>query len=256
VDPTPDKASFGVLSSTLAGKKALVLGQGDQATTLRTLPLHQPSKDFVFIKTEMTLSSNGKIEGSSEVQSGGSFDLLARTVMASLPPGTEPQIASQLMALNGQQGTGNLRHYGSEDTDKPFKYLTYFTLPDWVQLPGPGAMAVPIGLPGLVYLADVFRPLALTERKTPLVFAGGRITEHITLKLPEGMVIQKLQAPAHFSNALSKYTSSMEQKGQALEIQRQLDVRLSAPIVSSEDYKTLRETAVQVVRNLRTQLMF
>jgi transglutaminase-like putative cysteine protease len=256
VDPTPDKASFGVLSSALAGKKALILGQGDQATMLRTLPLHQPSKDFVFIKTEMTLSSNGKVEGSSEIQSGGSFDLLARTVMASLPPGMEPQIASQLMALSGQQGTGNLRHYGAEDTDKPFKYITYFTLPDLVQLPGPGAMAVPVGLPGLVYLAGVFRPLALTERRTPLVFAGGRITEHITLKLPADMPVQKMPPPVTFSNALASYASSMEQQGQVIHIKRQLDVQLLGPTVSGEDYLMLRQTATQVVRDLRTQLIY
>ncbi len=256
VDPTPGKASFGVLSSTLAGKKALVLGQGDQATTLKTLPLNQPEQDFVFIKSEMTLGSDGKVNGSSEIQSSGSLDLLARSVMASLPPGMESQIASNLMSMSGQQGTGNIRHYGAEDTDKPFKYTTYFTLPDLVQLPGPGAMAVPVGLPGLVHLAGVFRPLALTERRTPLVFSGGRITEHITLKLPTDMPIQKLPAPAKFSNELASYESSMAQQGQVIHIKRQLDVRLLGPTVSGKDYQTLRQTAMQVVRDLRSQLIY
>jgi hypothetical protein len=256
VDTTPGKASFGVLSTVLAGKKALVLSQGPQPTALRTLPLSDPERDFVFIKTEMTLSSDGKVSGSSEVQSGGSLDTLARTVMASLPPGMDSQIASQLMAMNGQQGTGNLRHHGAEDTEKQFKYITYFNLPDLVQLPGPGAMAVPVGLPGLVHLAGVFRPLALTERRTPMVFSGGRITEHITLKLPSDMQIQKVPSPVKVSNALASYASSMEQQGQVIHIKRQLDVKLPGPTVSGEDYQTLRQTAMQVVRDLRSQLIY
>lgn len=256
VDPTPGKAEFGVLAPPLAGKKALVLGLGDLPTQLKTLPLNQPEDTQVFIKTEMTLAPNGQVSGSSEIKSGGALDLMARMALTSFPSGVEPQVASQLLAMSGQQGSGNLRFHAADDLSKPFKYTTYFTLPDVVQLPGPGAMAVPVGLPGLVHLAGVFRPLALTERHWPLVFGGGRMTEHITLKLPEGMAIQKLPAPTQFTNAFANYASSMSQQGQVIEIRRQLDLRLPGPTVSGDDYQLLRQTAMQVVRDLRTQLAY
>jgi transglutaminase-like putative cysteine protease len=256
VDPTPGKAEFGVLATPLVGKKALVLGLGDMPTQLKTLPSNQPENNHVFIKTEMTLAPNGQVSGSSEIKSGGTIDLVARMGMTSFPSGMEPQVASQLLALSGQQGSGNLRFHAADDLSKPFKYLTYFTLPDVVQLPGPGAMTVPVGLPGLVHLASVFRPFALTERRWPLMFSGGRITEHITLKLPDGMQIQKLPAPTQFTNAFANYASSMSQQGQVIEIRRQLDLRLPAPTVSGDDYQLLRQTAVQVVRDLRAQLMY
>lgn len=256
VDPTPGKAEFAVLSSTLAGKKTLVLGEGDRATDLKSLPLGQPEKDFVVIQTEMTLSTDGKITGRSEIRSGGTLDLMARTMISSIPSGAEPQVASQMMGMSGQQGSGTLQHFGAEDTSRPFKYSTRFSLPDMVQLPGPGAMMVPVGFPGLVQLASIFRPLALTERDSPLIFGSGRITEHITLNLPDGMTLQKLPTPTLWSNSLSRYESNIMQKGQVLHIDRQLDVRLPGPTVHGEAYQLLRQTATQVIRDLKSALIY
>lgn len=70
------------------------------------------------------------------------------------------------------------------------------------------------------------------------------------------MPIQKLLAPAKFSNELASYESSMAQQGQVIHIKRQLDVRLLGPTVSGKDYQTLRQTAMQVVRDLRSHLIY
>lgn len=89
-----------------------------------------------------------------------------------------------------------------------------------------------------------------------MVFGGVRITEHVTLKLPADMTIQKLPAPFKFSNALAHYESSMSLQGRVIEIRRQLDVRLPGPTVDAENYQTLRQAAMQVVKDLRGQLLY
>jgi hypothetical protein len=63
-------------------------------------------------------------------------------------------------------------------------------------------------------------------------------------------------SPVKVSNALASYASSMEQQGQVIHIKRQLDVKLPGPTVSGKDYQTLQQTAMQVVRDLRSQLIY
>jgi len=171
-DSTPGKAMFGVLSSSLAGKQALVVGALGEPSQMKVLPHHTPDNNVVNIRTVMVLDSAGKITGSSTTESKGSADLIARQVFSSFPPGVEAQVASRLLAATGQDGSGNLQYDGAEDVAKPFIFKMHFNLPDYVETASPGAFMLPVGLRGLVNTSNVFKAFGPTERKLPMIWGG------------------------------------------------------------------------------------
>ena len=65
-------------------------------------------------------------------------------------------------------------------------------MPNHVQLPGPGAFAMPQGFGSAFSIATTFDQMGLMQRKLPALLAGRRIEEITTLQLPETVKINKL----------------------------------------------------------------
>lgn len=256
VDATPGKAMFGTLSPQLLGKHALVIQNAKGEPEMMTVPRGEPGANAVQIDTVMELNSQGQITGRSQIQSTGYMDLLARQIMSSLPPGMEPQVVSQLLAITGQSGSGNLIHKNEADTSKPYVYEATFVLPNAVQLPGPGAMVIPQGIRGFASIANAFTATTPEQRTLPLIFGNGKITENVVLKLPQDMVVSRLPAPVSLETPFGRYTSRAELKGLELTVQRELLLERSDLIVQPQDYPQLRSMGHAVMRDLRSQVVY
>lgn len=256
LDATPGKAMFGTLSPQLLGKHALVIQNAKGEPEMMTVPRGEPGANAVQIDTVMELNSQGQITGRSQIQSTGYMDLLARQIMSSLPPGMEPQVASQLLAFSGQSGSGNLIHKNEADTSKPYVYEATFVLPNAVQLPGPGAMVIPQGIRGFGSIANAFTATTTEQRTLPLIFGNGKITENVVLKLPKDMVVSRLPAPVSLETPFGRYTSRSELKGLELTVQRELLLQRSDLIVQPQDYPQLRSMGHAVMRDLRSQVVY
>lgn len=256
LDTTPGKAMFGTLSPQLLGKQALVIQNAKGAPEMMKVPLGESNSNSVQIDTVLELNSQGHILGHSKIQPTGYLDLMARQIMSSLPPGVEPQLVSQLLAMSGQSGSGNLIHQNEADTSKPYSYEANFVLPNVVQLPGPGALVIPQGIKGFSSIANVFTLTTPEKRTQPLLFTNGKITENVTLKLPQDMDVSRLPAPASLETPFGRYTSRSELRGRELTVQRQLVIERSDIIVQSQDYQQLRNMGNAVMRDLRSQVMY
>jgi transglutaminase-like putative cysteine protease len=256
VDATPGLAMFGALPVMEQGKPALIIDDGQGRSKLVTLPVADPAHDRVTVKTTMTVAKDGSVQGSTDVGNTGTFDILARQLFGSLPPGVEPQVASRVLTLTGQTGTGTYKHGDSRELAKPFAYSTEFKLPGYAQLPGPGAMMVPPGLSSFSNIAASFDLLGLEKRELPMPFAGRQVTEAITLTLPEGVKVSALPKPARVSSNFGTYESSYRLEGQTITVQRKLEIRVPGQLVQPADYPALRDMAFAVMRDLRTQVVY
>ncbi|OYU13278.1 MAG: transglutaminase [Comamonadaceae bacterium PBBC1] len=256
LDATPGKAMFGTLSPQLLGKHALVIQNAKGEPEMMKVPLGESGANAVQIDTVLELNSQGQITGRSKIQSTGYLDLLARQIMSSLPPGVEPQLVSQLLTMSGQSGSGNLIHKNEEDTSKPYSYEAIFVLPNAVQLPGPGAMAIPQGIKGFSSIANTFAFIAPELRTQPLIFGNGKIIENMLLKLPQDISVSRLPAPVSMETPFGRYISIYELKGRELRVQRQLVIELSDIIVQPKDYPQLRSMGNAVMRDLRSQVVY
>jgi transglutaminase-like putative cysteine protease len=256
VDSTAGVAMFGVLPITEQGKTALVTDDGTGKAALVTLPLNGPETDQVSIVTKLTMDATGNIKGTSEVTGLGVFDWLARQIFTSLPPGAETQVASRVLTLTGQNGSGTYEHSGLRDLTKPLSFTTEFQLPGYAQLPGPGAMAVPQGLTSFSNIAAAFDIFGPETRTLPIVYAGRKVTEAVHISLPAGVKISALPRPTKLTSSFGHYESSYSAEEQTVTVRRNLEIRLSSPLVPPADYPALRNMALGVMRDLRSQLMY
>lgn len=255
LDTTPGKAMFGVLSPQLHGKTALLIQNAQGEPELLKVPVARAQDNDVRIQTTLKLNEQGDISGHSLIEPSGSIDLQSRLIFRSFPPGLEPQVASQLLAMSGQNGSGTFIHQGEDDTSQPFKYTTQFKLPAYAQWPGPGAMVLPSGLNGFNHIASALSAFSPEQRSLPMGMANGRIREEIRLELPANIPV-KLPAPVSLNTPLASYESRMSVQGQTVVWQRELALHNPAAILQADDYQQLHQMATAVSRSLRSQVLY
>ncbi|SCX38420.1 DUF3857 domain-containing protein [Variovorax sp. EL159] len=257
VDSTARIAPFGVLPLVERGKPALITDDGHGVAKVVTLPPSSVAHDTVRVDTELSIDAEGGMEGKSKVVATGLFELLNRQVAALMPKGTEPQVASRMLLLTGQSGTGTYVLGDTRDLSSAFSYSTQFTLANQIQQPGPGALTIPAGLGSFSSIRSTVDELAAQPRRDfPAVVASGRHEEITVLTLPEAIKVKTLPKPLSLESPVGHYESSYAQDGNTLTVRRVLEVNLPAPVADPDTYQKLRALGTTVSRDLRTQLFY
>ncbi|REG60956.1 transglutaminase superfamily protein [Paraburkholderia sp. BL6669N2] len=256
VDSTAAIARFGVLPATELGKQALVTDDGSGCARVMTLPVANPDNACVQVTTSVTINQEGDVTGTSQIENGGVFDLVARQIFAGLPPGFEAQLGARVLTMTGQDGNGVYAHHDLRDLTRPFRYDTQFTLPDYALLPGPGAIPVPVGLGSFSNIGAVFEDAGLEHRQFAMPLAGRHVTETTTIVWPDGITIPKLPSPATIVSSLGTYTSAYHMSGQTVTVVRSLKMASSGALLHSDQYPEFRAMARAVKRDLRSQLVY
>ncbi|WP_244111288.1 DUF3857 domain-containing protein [Burkholderia gladioli] len=259
VDSTAMLARFGVLPSSELGKRGLVAGTDKQAGSLRTLPLGDPAHDTVRVTRRVAMEADGTLQGSGQIDNEGVFDLNARSVFASLPPGMEAQVAERILALTGQDGTGTYHYADVRDLGKPFVYGSAFRLPEYALLPGPGAIPVPVGLGSINGIASTFDAAGLETRQTSIAMAARHVVETTIVTLAPGVRVPRLPKPVAIDSPLGSYRASYRQDGSdgaVVTVTRDLLLKPAGPLITPADYPAFRKFALAVKRELRTQLVY
>ena len=256
LDSTAALAPFGTLPVTLLGKPALVIDDGSGKSRMATLPLASAARDRVTVQMNQALAADGSITGTAQVRSQGILGLLTRGVMASLPAGVEPQVVGQVLAMSGQNGSGNFTRGEVRDLGQDHVYTTEFKLPAYAQLPGPGAMTVPTGFGSVTGIAATFELLGPEQRQLPMPLIGKRVEETVTLQLPAGLKPTSLPKGTQLTWAHGRYESKVFLSGTSLTISRVLELDLPGPLLPPQDYPAFRSFGQQVMRDLRAQLVY
>ena len=256
LDSTSALAPFGTLAVMLRGKQALVLDGGNGQARAVTLPLATPAQDRVRVALKLAMESDGTLRGNSDVESQGLFDLVARTVMTSIAQGAEAQVMGQLLAMTGQNGSGTFSRGDPRDLTRSHRYSTAFTLPGYVQLPGPGAFIVPQGLTSFSGIAVTFEQLGLAQRTLPMPMLGRRVEETITLQLLPDVKPTALLRGVQLKWAHGSYESQVKAEGATVTISRVLELALPGPLLAPKDYTSFRTFGQAVMRDLRSQIVY
>lgn len=255
LDSTAGQAPFGLLPPQEYGKQAVVINAGRGAPLVMTLPATTPQTDQANSTTTAILAANGTVSGNVTYNDTGMFQVLDRSILATLPEGMQTQVAGRLIAVMGVQGTGTISYNDPRDLAKPLNYTATFTLPGYVNLPGSGAFAMPVGVPGLsgfdIGLAQV---IALTNRSMPFMCPSNTRSETVDLTLPIGFK-GKLPAAVKFSNAMGSYVSSYTQNGEVITLGRTLT--LTTPgVCQPAQYPLLKALYSKAVHDLPSQVVY
>jgi transglutaminase-like putative cysteine protease len=256
VDSTAGMARFGVLPSNEDGKSALATDNGSGGATLVTLPLRSPATDRVSVQSEVVFDSEGTARGTSQIDTLGEFDWIARSVFALLRSGTEPAFAERMLTMTGADGSGRYIHGDLRNLKDNFGYATKFKLPDYAQFPGPGAMRVPQGLTSFTNIASTFELVGPNRRRFPLLFSGRHISETTTIDLPEMVKVSSLPKPAQVTSTFGTYMSSYAASGRIVTVTRVLDITMRNPYVEPDQWQDLRKMAVAIKHDLAAQIVY
>jgi hypothetical protein len=256
VDSTAAVTGFGVLPVTEYGKTALLVGDAKQAPKLVTLPLADPLRDQVSTRTTLHLDAQGNLTGATTIEPKGVFDMLYRALLAPIPPQAKPQVAQQLLAMSGQQGTGELNWGDPADMSKPLNFSSSFKLPNYAQMPGPGAFSLPVGLSGVTTIANAIEAFAPEVRTLALPMLARRVVEDTTVELPEAVTEPRLPRATTLDSKFAHYESSHRLEGRVIKVQRVLQIKLPGVLLQPQDYAEFRAFAMGVARDLKAQYLY
>lgn len=226
-----------------------------QSGTLSRTPKTDPSKDRTESRVQMRLTRDGSIEGKSQAKMFGIFEVASRSSQFSYQNKNQADIVNRLLSRFQETGWGEIGKTEPTNYDKDWRVDSSFELDPVVNVPGPSAMAVPVGLaPGRIKnFADVVLPKA---RRFPTTCNSTKHEEWIDLSFPKDMKITRVPQGITFAKGNLKYQSAYELKGQVLKIKRAYSASYKDNICGEEADK-LFSTFTQVLRrDLRQQVFF
>ena len=251
LDSTSRFAPLGTLPLGDMGKSVVLTATGALSRT----PMTQTSKDRTESRIQMKLTRNGSIEGKSQAKMWGAFEVASRHSQFNYQNKDQANVVNGLLSRFQETGWGEIEKTDPTNFDKPWQVNSVFELDPVVNVPGPSALAIPVGLaPGrLKYLADIVLP---KDRKFPTYCVSTQHEEWIELSFPKNMKITRVPKGVSFATGPLKYQSTYELKGQVLNIKRKYVSERKQSICGAENDKWFSEFTQVLRRDLRQQVFF
>jgi transglutaminase-like putative cysteine protease len=251
LDSTSRFAPVGTLPNGDLDKPVVIAATGALART----PMTHPSKDRTESRIQMKLTRNGSIEGKSQAKMYGVFEVASRASQFNYQNKDQANVVNGLLSRFQETGWGEIEKTDSTNFDKAWQVNSVFELDPVVNVPGPSALAIPVGLaPGrLKNLADIVLP---KDRKFPTYCVSTQHEEWIELAFPKGMKITRVPKGVSFANGPLKYQSTYELEGQLLKIKRKYVSERKQSICGAENDKWFSEFTQVLRRDLRQQVFF
>ncbi len=251
LDSTSRFAPLGTLPNGDLDKPVVITATGAMSRT----PMTHPSKDRTEARIQMKLTRDGSIEGKSQAKMFGVFEVASRSAQFNYQNKNQADIVNRLLSRFQETGWGEIENTEPTNFDKAWQVNASFELDPVVNVPGPSAMAVPVGLaPGrMKNLADVVLP---KERRFPTYCASTQHQEWIELAFPKDMKVTRVPKGVSFANGALKYQSTYELTGQVLKIKRTYVSQRKQSICGAEDDKQFSKFTQMLRRDLRQQVFF
>lgn len=251
IDSTSRFAPLGTLPNGDLDKPVVLTATGALSRT----PMTHPSKDHTEARIQMRLTRDGSIEGKSQAKMFGVFEVASRGSQFNYQNKDPATVVNNLLSRFQETGWGEIEKTEPTHYDKAWQVNSTFELDPVVNVPGPSAMAIPVGLaPGrMKYLADVVLP---KERRFPTFCSSTQHEEWIELAFPKDMKITRVPKDVAFANGPLKYQSTYELKGQVLKIKRTYVSDRKQSICGAEDDKWFSNFTQVLRRDLRQQVFF
>jgi len=251
LDSTSRFAPVGTLPSGDLDKPVVIAATGALSRT----PMTHPSKDRTESRIQMKLTRNGSIEGKSQAKMWGAFEVASRHSQFNYQNKDQANVVNGLLSRFQETGWGEIEKTDPTNFDKAWQVNAVFELDPIVNVPGPSALAIPVGLaPGrMKNLADIVLPKA---RKFPTYCVSTQHEEWIELEFPKDMKITRVPKGVSFASGPLKYQSSYQLNGQVLNIKRKYVSERKQSICGAENDKWFSEFTQVLRRDLRQQVFF
>lgn len=250
LDSTYEFAKMGLLPGSDMDKDVLQVSTGKISRT----PRRKPKIDYTHTSVKLQLNSDGSMVGNSHTKQYGTFEIGARATAHSRVHSDPDAVANQLLDRYKETGSGRITTPDALDLDSDWEQNANFTLNPLVNVPGPSAFAIPVGIArgDLHNWATMVIP---NIRRFPTTCASTRHIEEYQIQFPRQVKIASVPRDVTFKRSSIVYTSTYVLIGRQLNVRREIVDEQMAPICANDDDDVWREFLPVLRRDLRSQVM-
>ncbi len=251
LDSTAQFAPMGVLPREDMAKPVILTATGEVKYT----PSSSHLRDNSETKVVMKLLADGRIQGYSKSKTRGYMEVDSRMTRFYENGRDQERLAYKYLSRFMESGKGEFAPQDALDLGSKWKDEAMFELNPVVNIPGPSAMAIPVGLaPGFIKsLTKVPTP---KNRKFQAYCFSSKHDEEVDLQFPPEVKVTRIPADVSFDNGVYRYTSNYVLKDGVLNIKRTYQSKQSSPICPPNEDQVWLELFEVLTRDMRAQVFF
>lgn len=251
LDSTAEMASFGSLPDDELDKPTLLTALGKVGHTPK--PTKENNRSIT--KLTMQIAKDGEIKGKAHTQYFGSAEINARYRYEGADTTLSERMVSRQLAKFRQTGEGNIDTSEVYDLNKPFTTDTTFTLDAVANVPGPGAMTIPVGLaPGeLASIANSRPPEKFT---VPYSCATRSVTEEYQIQFPKNVKVSRIPQNITYKKNNIEYTASYLEKDNQVTVTRNLEVQRLGAVCKPVELQRWKDFYQVFIKDMRAQIFY
>lgn len=253
LDPTAQFAPFGVLPESVLNKPVVLTRLGRLDRTPRMIAEEHKTSS----KVQITVLPDGRLRGESSTVYTGSSEPEARGRHFDREGRSPERTVRNLLARFNEIGFGVIGDSDPTDLSKPFALNSRFELDPPVNIPGPSAMMVPVGLSaGRITSMALTKPIA--KRRFAASCSSELIEEEIELSFPPSIQVTRVPTGTRYSSDTVQYQSafvlSNAPDGQRLYVRRSLKMQHKAGTCPAEEANAWKDFHAVLYRDIRSQI--
>lgn len=251
LDSTAEMASFGSLPDDELDKPTLLTALDKVGHT----PKPKKENNRTVSKLSMQIAKDGEIKGRADTQYFGSAEISARYKYEGVDTSLSERMVKNQLSKFRQTGEGSIKMSEVYDLNKPFTTQSEFTLDAVANVPGPGAMTVPVGLaPGeLASIANNRPPEKFTF---PYSCATRSVTEEYQIQFPKNVKVGKIPQDISYAKGGIEYKAIYLEKDNQVSVTRNLEVQRPGAVCKPEELQKWKEFYQVFIKDMRAQIFY
>jgi hypothetical protein len=251
LDSTAEMAPYGTLPDDELDKPTLLTALGRVGHTPK--PKKENNRTVTILT--MQIAKDGEIKGKANTQYFGSAEIRARYKYEGADTSLSDRMVSKQLARFRQTGEGSIKTSEVYELDKPFTTDTEFTLDAVANVPGPGAMTIPVGLaPGELASIAISRP---PEKFTvPYSCSTRSVTEQYQISFPKNVKVSRIPQNTSYKKGNIEYTASYLEKDNQVTVTRNLEVQRASAVCQPSELQKWKDFYQVFIKDLRSQVFY
>ena len=251
VDATQELVPYGLLSKDELDKPVVLTALGKMGRT----PKMTAENNKMVTLSKFKIQRNGEILGTSVTSYYGSKEVEARFKYENYVTLTEESTVKNHLASFQQTGTGKFIPSNIYDLNVPFKLQSEFTLDSVMNIPGPGAITIPVGLsPG--YFANLQYNKPSEKFYFPYICLSGTIIEESEIIFPKNIKVTHIPVKTEYAESGVLYASTYTLKDNALSVMRILKLNRPSSVCQPNELERWKRIYQVVRKDMLAQILY
>lgn len=250
LDSTDQFTPFGLLIFEDMDKPTVLTALGKMGRTPRMVAAEHVAK----VDMTMKIDNQGVVHGASSVVYQGVPEIESRRTRFYTKSRSERQVVKDLLQRFNETGGGSMEYPEPERIDLPYWIRAKFFLNPVTNIPGRGAMMIPVGMgPGGIAWAGVDDPL---EKDFAHTCKSHTHEERYTIEFPENVAVDGLPEGTSFRDEMVHYSSSYTSIGRVVTVKRKLAIQHDGSVCGPDDNRRWRTFHKVLQKDLRSQIFY